>query len=47
LAKNRQNRDFFIKTIFSQKISEKIGKKSGKIGKNREKIMGQWKKSPV
>jgi hypothetical protein len=35
------------KTIFSQKIAEKIGKKSEKTGKNREKIVGQWKKSLV
>jgi hypothetical protein len=33
IAKTARNRDFFIKTIFSQKIAEKI--------------VGQWKKSPV
>jgi hypothetical protein len=47
IAQIARNRDFFIKTIFSQKIAEKIGKNREKIGKNREKIVGQWKKSVV
>jgi hypothetical protein len=35
-----KNREFLAKTIFSQKIAEKIGK-------DWEKIVGQWKKSLV